>query len=156
MNGNSYKKKTKTILLWKLPQIRAAASYLTAVLGSIRETWLEAVRKEIYAQRLAAKPGRSDRKRIIDEQQAFADARSAQDRYLEAREELEGLGIACLDPNQGMAWIPFNHDNQLAWFVFDLFDNEAIRYWRYQTDPLESRRPVSEISSDASQVSWTV
>src|SRR5438093_5452647 len=56
MNGNSYKKKTKTILLWKLPQIRAAASYLTAVLASIRETWLEAVRKEIYAQRLADKP----------------------------------------------------------------------------------------------------
>jgi hypothetical protein len=117
------------------------------VLTSIRETWLEAVRKEIYAQRLAAKPGRSNRKRIIDEHQAFADARSTHERYQEAREELEGLGIACLDPNQGMAWIPFNHDNQLAWFVFDLFDNEPIRFWRYQTDPLETRRPVAEISA---------
>jgi hypothetical protein len=156
MNGNSYKKKQKTILLWKLPQIRAASSYLAAVLRSIRETWLEAARKEIYAQRLAAKPGRSDRKRIIDEQQAFAEARSAQERYLEVREELEGLGIACLDPNQGMAWIPFSQDNQLAWFVFDLFDAEPIRYWRFQTDPLETRRPVSEVSKDATNVSWTV
>jgi hypothetical protein len=55
-----------------------------------------------------------------------------------------------------MAWIPFSHDNQLAWFVFDLFDTEPIRYWRYQTDPLETRRPVSEVSSDTTQVSWTV
>jgi hypothetical protein len=156
MNGNSYKKKSKAILLWTLPQARGAASYLAAVLHSIRETWLEGARKEIYAQRLAAKPGRSDRKRIIDEQQAFAEARSAHERYLEAREELEGLGIATLDPNQGMAWIPFSYENQLAWFVFDLFDSEPIRFWRYQTDPLETRRPVSEIAADASMASWTV
>ena len=78
MNGNSYKKRSKAILLWTLPQARAATSYLAAVLGSIRETWLEAARKEIYAQRLAAKPGRSDRKRFIDEHQAFAEARCAQ------------------------------------------------------------------------------
>ena len=156
MNGNSYKKRSKAILLWTLPQARAAASYLAAVLGSIRETWLEAARKEIYAQRLAANPGRSDRKRIIDEHQAFAEARSAQERYLEAREELEGLGIASLNPNQGMAWIPFSYDNQLAWFVFDLFDSDPIRFWRYQTDPLETRREVSEIAADTRMASWTV
>ena len=156
MNRNSYKKKSKAILLWTLPQARAASSYLAVVLGSIRETWLEAVRKEILAQRLAAKPGRSDRKRIIDEQQASAEARAAQERYLEARGELEGLGIASLDPNQGMAWIPFSFDNQLAWFVFDLFDGEPIRFWRYQTDPLETRRPVAEISANAGVASWPV
>ena len=156
MNGNSYKKRSKAILLWTLPQARAAASYLAAVLGSIRESWLEAVRKEVFAQRLAAKPGRSDRKRLIDEQQAFAEAGSAHQRYLEAREELEGLGIASLDPNQGMAWIPFSYDNQLAWFVFDLFDSEPIRFWRYQTDSLETRRPVAEISANAGVASSTV
>jgi hypothetical protein len=156
MNQNSYKKRQKTILLWTFPQARAAATYLGSVLRSIRETWLEAVRKEIYSERLAAKPGRSDRKRIMDEQQASTEARLAYERYQEAREELEGLGIACLDPNQGMAWIPFSHENQLAWFVFDLFDNEPIRFWRYQTDPLETRRPVAEIAANASVASWTV
>src|SRR5207237_9376321 len=132
------------------------ATYLGSVLRSIRETWLEAVRKEIDSERLAAKPGRSDRKRILDEQQASTEARLANQRYQEAREELEGLGIACLDPNQGMAWIPFNYDNQLAWFVFDLFDNDPIRFWRYQTDPLETRREVSEITADIRMASWTV
>jgi hypothetical protein len=156
MNGNSYKKKQKAILLWTFPQARAAAQYLSSVLSSIRETWLEAARKEIYAQRLAARPGRSDRKRIMDEQQAFAEARSAQERYLEVREELESLGIACLDPNQGLAWIPFSYENQLAWFVFDLFDSEPIRFWRFQTDPLETRRSVSEIAANADVASWTV
>jgi hypothetical protein len=92
----------------------------------------------------------------MDEQQAAAEARAAHERYLEAREELEGLGIACLDPNQGTAWIPFSHDNQLAWFVFDLFDGEPIRFWRYQTDPLETRRPVAEIAADTGVASWTV
>src|SRR5439155_20600207 len=84
------------------------------------------------------------------------EARSAQERYLEAREELEGLGIASLNPNQGMAWIPFSYDNQLAWFVFDLFDSDPIRFWRYQTDPLETRREVSEIAADTRMASWTV
>ena len=156
MNQNSYKKRSKAILPWTLPQARAAASYLATVLRSIREAWLEAVRKEIYAQRLAAKPGRSDRKRILDEQQAFAEASSAHERYLETREELEGLGIACLDPNQGVAWIPFSYENQLAWFVFDLFDSDPIRFWRYQTDPLETRRPVSEVAAEAGLASWPV
>ena len=153
MNRNSYKKRQKTILLWTFPQARAAATYLGSVLRSIRETWLEAVRKEIDSERLAAKPGRSDRKRILDEQQASTEARLAYERYQEAREELEGLGIACLDPNQGMAWIPFSHENQLAWFVFDLFDSESIRFWRFQTDSLETRRPTAEIGADVSLAS---
>jgi hypothetical protein len=156
MNSNGYKKKTRTMNLWTHSQAQSAAPYLSTILRSIRETWLDAVQKEIFAKRLEAKTGRSDRQRIIAENQARSEAQSALDRYQEAREELEEMGVACLEPNQGVAWIPFAHDNQLAWFVFDVFDSEPIRSWRYQTDPLETRRPLAEIEDNATPVSWTV
>jgi hypothetical protein len=145
MNGNGFKKKTRTMTLWTYPQARAATSYLSSIVRSLRETWLEAVQKELFANRLAAKPGRPDRQRILREEQARGEASSAFERYEEAREELEGIGVACLEPNQGVAWIPFAQENQLAWLVFDVFDIDPIRSWRYQTDPLETRRPVKEI-----------
>lgn len=156
MNGNSFKKKRRTMTLWTYPQAQAAVPYLSSILRSIRETWLEAVQKELLADRLTAKPGRLDRQRIIAEEKARREAQSAFDRYVEAREELEGMGVACLEPNQGVAWIPFSHDNQLAWYVFDVFDSEPIRSWRYQTDPLETRRPLAEIEDNPMPVSWTV
>jgi hypothetical protein len=149
MNGNGFKKKTRTMTLWTYPQARAAASYLSSIVRSLRETWLEAVQKELFANRLAAKRGRPDRQRILREEQARGEASSAFERYEEAREELEGIGVACLEPNQGVAWIPFAHENQLAWLVLDIFDIDPIRSWRYQTDPLETRRPVANIEGSS-------
>lgn len=145
MNGNGFKKKKRTMTLWTYPQARAAAPYLFSIVRSLRETWLEAVQKELFASRMAGKPGRLDRQRILKEERDRAEANLAFERYQEAREELEGIGIACLEPNQGLAWIPFARENQLAWLVFDVFDSDPIRSWRYQTDPLETRRPVQEI-----------
>jgi hypothetical protein len=156
MNGNGFKKKKQTFVLWTYSQAQAAGPYLASILRSIRETWLEANQKRIRAERLAAKPGRPDRHGIIEEQQAQTDARRSLERHQEAKEELEALGIACIDANCGQAWIPFSHDNQLAWFVFDMFDQEPIQFWRYQTDPLETRRPLGEITVRPTGVSFTV
>jgi hypothetical protein len=153
MNGNSFKKKTHTMTLWTLPQAQAAAPFLASIVRSIRETWLEAIQKEKFAERLAAKPGRPDRQRILQEENARREARLAFDRYSEVRGELEGMGVACLEPHQGIAWIPFVQDNQLAWFVFDIFDSEPIQSWRFQADPLEMRRPVTDIQGKAFEVS---
>jgi hypothetical protein len=149
MNGNGFKKKTRTMTLWTYPQARAAALYLSSIVRSLRETWLEAVQKELLASRMAAQPGRPDRQRILREEQARREATSASGRYEEVREELEGIGVACLEPNQGVAWIPFAHENQLAWLVLDIFDIDPIRSWRYQTDPLETRRPANDIEGSS-------
>jgi hypothetical protein len=154
MNGNGFKdKKKRTMALWTYPQAQAATHFLSSILRSLREAWLEAVQKKAYAERLTAKPGRSDRQRIMEEELAHREARLAFDRYLEAREELEGLGVACLEPHQGVAWIPFAHDNQLAWFVFDIFDEQPIRFWRLQADPLEMRRSVADIQGNSLAIS---
>jgi hypothetical protein len=149
MNGNGFKKKTRSMTLWTYPQAQAAAAYLSSIVRSLRETWLEAVQKELIASRLAAQPGRPDRQRILREEKARREASSASGRYEEVREELEGIGVACLEPNQGVAWIPFAHENQLAWLVFDIFDIDPIRSWRYQTDPLETRRPVKDLEGSS-------
>ena len=37
---------------------------------------------------------------------------------------------------------PFIQGDQPAWYVFDLFDNQPIRSWRYQSDPDQTRRAL--------------
>jgi hypothetical protein len=39
--------------------------------------------------------------------------------------------------------VPFVHDEQLAWYIFDLFDAPAFRFWRFQSDPEDTRRPIT-------------
>jgi len=39
--------------------------------------------------------------------------------------------------------VPFVHDGELAWYIFDLFDGNHFRFWRYQSDPEETRRPIT-------------
>jgi hypothetical protein len=56
------------------------------------------------------------------------------------------LDIYSLDPLKGIALIPTVHDQRLAWFVYDLFDAEDIRFWRYHDDALEARRPIADLA----------
>ncbi len=72
-------------------------------------------------------------------------ARAAEDRLDEALEELHTLDTYCVDPVAGLALIPFAEHDRLAWFIYDLFDEQPLRTWRYHTDPLEKRRSVSEL-----------
>ena len=73
----------------------------------------------------------------------------ARDRLAEVLEELHDLGIECLDPIQGIALVPFANEKQLAWFVYDLFDNEPLRSWRLHNDPLDTRRPIETIKEES-------
>jgi hypothetical protein len=47
--------------------------------------------------------------------------------------------------------IPILHENKLAWLVFNLFDEDPLRYWRFHKDALEVRRPVAEIQAGESE-----
>ena len=47
------------------------------------------------------------------------------------------------DPIKGQALIPFAQEDQLAWYIFDLFDGNSLHFWRYHKDPLETRRPLA-------------
>jgi hypothetical protein len=92
---------------------------------------------------LDGKSGRPDRTTLIALEEARRDLSRVETEHGAALEELTALDIQPLDVTRGLALVPFVHDDQLAWYVFDLFDSEPIRTWRYQTDPDETRRKLT-------------
>jgi len=69
----------------------------------------------------------------------------AEERLEQTCDELDAINIYVLDPLHGLALLPFVHDDQLAWYIFDLFDPKTLRFWRYQEDPQETRRPIASL-----------
>ena len=140
----------ETLQVWSLNQARAAIPYLSSVLRSMREHVLEALACRHRARHIASKPGRATRRDLIAEQEALSDARAAEDRFQVDAGELEELDVFTLDPVRGQALIPFVQEEQLAWFIFDLFDPKPFRFWRFQSDPEDTRRPIT-----ATQQGWS-
>ena len=141
-----------TLRLWTYTEAQAAIPYLASLMRSLREHRLEAQRLRLEAQRLAAKPGRPDRAALLIHQEAIRAASDAEGRFQEALEELQALDIYCFDAIRGQALVPFVQNKQLAWFIYDLFDSEPLLFWRYHSDPLDRRRPVSEAKEETTMV----
>ena len=78
---------------------------------------------------------------------SLSEMHAANERFEAGLQELLDLNVYCLDPVHGLALLPFAHADQLAWFVFDLFEPDPLRFWRYHTDPLATRRPLSELEA---------
>jgi hypothetical protein len=137
------KKSRDTLQVWSLNQARAAIPYLSSVLRSMREHVLVAQSANHRARRIASRPGRTSRMDMVAIQEAEHEARQAESRFQEAAGELEEIDVFTLDPVRGQALIPFVQDEQLAWYIFDLFDNKPFRFWRFQSDPEDTRRPIT-------------
>jgi hypothetical protein len=115
----------------------------------LREAKLEAQQQHLTAKRLALRPGRPDRVTLTAREDALHAAKQADDRFHELLEELHTLDVYCLDAVQGLALIPFAKDNQLAWWICDIFDAQPLRFWRLHRDPLETRRPIPEAVTES-------
>lgn len=135
--------------LWTHGQVLEALPYIRAIVASLREHWLDWQRSRLLVHRLAEKPGRLDRSRRIAHDEAVKETAEGERRFHEALEELQGIDVYLLDPNQGLALIPFGHEEELSWIVFDLFAADNLVGWRYHRDPLETRRPLAEILNGA-------
>lgn len=142
-NRKSSKRRRQTIQVWTHAQAQAALPYVASVVRSLREHALEAQGHRLTLKRLAKQPGRPNRAALIAHEETVRDAEAAEERFQDALGELQELDIYCLDPMRGEALIPFVHEEQLAWFVYDLFDDEPLRTWRYHSDSLETRRPLT-------------
>ncbi len=142
-NPKKARQREQTLQVWTLTQAKAASAYIASIVRSLREHTLEALTLRRNIDRLDQLPGRPSRRTLIAIQEATREMHQAEDRYQEAAEELEILDVFCIDPLRGQAVVPFVHDDQLAWYLFDLFDSQPLRFWRYQTDPEETRRPVT-------------
>jgi hypothetical protein len=137
------KQRSQTLRVWTYEEAQAAIPYITSVLRSIREHALTALSHTRAAQRLADRPGRPKRAAIIAHQEAQDEAHRSDEKFQEAVGELQDLDVFCLDPLQGQALVPFVQDEQLAWYIFDLFDVQPLRFWRFQSDPEDTRRPIT-------------
>lgn len=144
-NRKGTKRKETSLRVWTYDEACHVLPYVTSLMGSVREHWIDALTHDQRARQLAKLPGRPDRKRILAEKDEAEEARDARERFDEAIEELHGLDVFCIDPLRGEGVIPFVHKEQLAWFIYDLFVPETLLYWRYHNDPLDARRPVAEV-----------
>jgi len=143
------KERTQTIQVWTYEQAQAATPYISSILRSLREHALEVLQARHRARRLANRPGRPNRSAIIAQQEAEQEARRADARFRDDLAELQEIDIYPLDPVQGQALVPFVYNDQLAWYIFDLFDVQPLRFWRYQSDPEDTRRPVTAMQRNS-------
>jgi hypothetical protein len=133
--------------LWTQTQARAAVPYLGSVLRSLREHALDIQARQRRLARLENLPGRPNRGRLITIDDTKQELERHRLQLAETARELEALGASLLDPIQGLALLPFAHEQHLAWFIFDLFDANPLRWWRYQDDPEDFRRPITAAQS---------
>lgn len=132
----------KAIRLWSYDEATKAVPYLHSVLGSLREHWLEALSQQRSSELLAKAPGRPTREQLLRREEHAAGQERAEGRFNAALEELMRIDVYLLDPVRGIALIPFRHEDDLAWYVFDQFDAGGLTGWRYHNDPLEECRPL--------------
>lgn len=133
----------RAIRLWTYADAAKALPYLRSLTNSLREHWLELQSRQLDARRLHDLR-KLTRREMISLEEIQNDARHAEDKFESALEELMRQDIFLLDPVQGLALIPFQEGEELAWYVFDLFAEDALTSWRFHKDPLETRRPVSK------------
>lgn len=126
--------------MWTYRRATKSLPYLRAVARSVREHWLHMARARLKVRRLAARCGRPDRHGMILRAEAGREAAWAEGQFNEGLCELEEIDVCCLDPARGLALIPFLHGDDLAWFIFDLFDARGLVGWRFHLDPLETIR----------------
>ncbi len=132
-----------TLRLWTFDQAQAVVPYIGSIVRSLREHALniQTVRRKLSS--LEEQPGRPDRRALITIEECKRDLQRAEEDNAQALAELESLDVQLLDAIRGQVLVPFVHDDQLAWYIFDLFDSQPIRAWRYQSDPDETRRKLT-------------
>jgi hypothetical protein len=136
---------TISLRLWTLAGARKAVPYVRSLVCSLRDDWLDLRQKQEQIARIAARPGRVDRDVLILLEDSRRDLQRAQAKLEETVEEMVAISAYGVDPAAGLAVVPFFHDNTLAWLVFDLFDPQGLVGWRMHSDPLETRRLLSDL-----------
>ncbi|MSR32930.1 MAG: DUF2203 family protein [Gemmataceae bacterium] len=147
------KGKKKVIQVWSYPQAKKAFPYLMEVTRSLRDNYLEMRSAKHRGSRIENSGQHRSRHDFIILQEANDAESRATDRYEQDVEELGALGIFVVSPLEGLIAVPFVEEGQLAWFLVDLHADTPMKYWRFQSDPLEERRPITPKQKGAAWVS---
>ena len=138
-----------SLRMWKYSDALKAVPYIRSLMQSLREGWLEMRQAQHVVERTKARPGRPNRDTLILLEESQRDVERHEAGLEEIVTEMLALSTYCVDPGAGLAVIPFLRGQELAWYVFDLFDPQGIVAWRLYSDPLETRRPLAELDTPA-------
>jgi len=138
-------RRIRVMRLWKYPEAVKARPYLSGVLGSLRDDWLDLQQQQLNEERLADK--KADRTTLIRLEDTRKASHRASERFRDSLRELRKIDVFLLDPVQGIAFIPFQKEEELAWMIYDRFDENGLVAWRLHSDPIEQRRPIEEITA---------
>ena len=138
-----------SLKMWAYPDALKAVPYIRSLAQSLRDGWLDLRQAQEIVQRTKARVGRPNRDTLILLDESQRDIERAEAGLEEIVGEMMALSAYCVDPGAGLAVIPFLRGQELAWFVFDLFDPQGIVAWRLYSDPLEMRRPLAELDTPA-------
>lgn len=134
---------------WTFSEAASALPYVRSILESLRELALERNRLRLQLERLQHHLGRPRRSDLIAKAETESHAEQTEAAFFEAFDELLAIGVECLDPIQGGAAFPFLHENQVAWFIYHLYEGSQLRWWRYDTDSQDTRRAIrSDMKGD--------
>jgi hypothetical protein len=127
--------------IWTLEQARRAIPYIRTLLAGLREHRLDGLSNRLRAHHFR-QSGEPRREQEIEG--AHAAAHHAEERFQEDFEELQALSVYPLNALQGVALLPFIREHHLAWLIFDLFDDDPLRCWRYHDDPPQAVRMLAD------------
>ncbi|NBR05552.1 MAG: hypothetical protein EBT92_07265 [Planctomycetes bacterium] len=136
------KRKQQLIQVWSYDQIVKALPYLLEVLRSLRENYLAMRFANHHSAKISQRKGRPDRSAYIAKQEAQMDSEAASLKYNQDVAEFESMGMFVVSPENGIVAIPFIEEEQLAWFILELYHEDYVVGWRFQSDPLETRRAI--------------
>jgi len=136
------KRKQQLIQVWSFDQTIKALPYLLEVIRSLRENYLAMQFANHRLTKIGQRLGRPDRSIFIAKQEAQMDSETASSKYNQDVAELESMGMFVASPANGVIAIPFIEEEQLAWFILELYHEDHVVGWRYQSDPLDTRRAI--------------
>ena len=136
------KRKQQLIQVWSYDQTIKALPYLLEVIRSLRENYLAMQFANHRLNKIGQRLGRPDRSAFIAKQEAQMDSETASSKYNQDVAELESMGMFVASPANGVVAIPFIEEEQLAWFILELYHEDHVVGWRYQSDPLDTRRAI--------------
>lgn len=136
------KRKQQLIQVWSFDQTIKALPYLLEVIRSLRENYLAMQFANHRLSKIGQRLGRPDRSVFIAKQEAQLDSETSSSKYNQDVAELESMGMFVASPANGVVAIPFIEEEQLAWFILELYHEDHVVGWRYQSDPLDTRRAI--------------
>ena len=131
--------------MWTLETAHQAVPYFRSLQNSIRDIWIDFRQAERIHNKLQQRSEKPDRDALIALDDSNADLARFEKQLEEISTEMIAQSLYCVDPVTGISAVPFMKDQQLAWFIVDLFDENGISTWRLHTDPLDRRRTLPEL-----------